>query len=568
MRAALFSLFVVVLTCASAALAQPDNYGQFAPPDAFEDGSPLAYYGSENEWSRRQFTAERAEQEYKRRGQRHILLIMDGQAQQAAKSCRKFLAKDPDDLESLFALSVAQCQLGETDGAFETMKQAVEAGLPFERFVAGPRDLLAPLSSSAAFEKYRFKHSVRLIHGPMLGAMTHSSAQFWVRTADESKVTVQVFAPESHSRAYRTASERSLKANDYTGVVLVDGLEPDTQYSYRVAVDGIWYPSKGHAFRTFPTPGAAAKFSVAFGGCAGYAPENERMWDTIRSFDPAALLMLGDNVYIDLAEEAGPLHRYTYYQRQSRPEFRRLIRSVPVFATWDDHDAAIDDAWLGPYRERPAWKPSMLKLQQENWNNPAYGDAEWPGCWFKFAIGNVEFFVLDCRYYRTNPFAEERTMLGPVQKTWLLKGLKESAAEFKVIASSVAWASGAKPGSRDTWDGFPEEREEIFSAIADHKIDGVLLLSADRHRSEAWKIPRPNAYPLYDLLSARLTNTHRHDLVPGTLFDYNDKCSFGMLSFDSKADDPQVKYQIVSIDGEIVHALTIKKSALTMRDGN
>ena len=83
------------------------------------------------------------------------------------------------------------------------------------------------------------------------------------------------------------------------------------------------------------------------------------------------MLMLGDNVYIDLAEQAGPLHRYSYYQRQSRPEFRRLTESVPMFAIWDDHDAAIDDVWFGPYRDKPAWKPSMLQLQKENWINPS-----------------------------------------------------------------------------------------------------------------------------------------------------------------------------------------------------
>jgi alkaline phosphatase D len=268
-------------------------------------------------------------------------------------------------------------------------------------------------------------------------------------------------------------------------------------------------------------------------------------------------------VYIDLPREAGPLHRYTYYQRQSRPEFRRLTGSVPVFATWDDHDAAVDDIWLGPYRDKPKWKPSMLKLQKENWNNPSYGDPNWPACWFKFAVGNVDFFVLDCRYYRTNPFAEKRTMLGPTQKAWLLRELKLSNATFKIIASSVAWASGAKPGSRDTWDGFPEERNEIFSSIDDNSIGGVILLSADRHRSDAWKISRPDGYPLYDLMSARLTNVETHELMPGALFGYNEKCSFGLLTFDTTDNDPKVTYDVVNIDGETVHSLTIKRSELT-----
>jgi alkaline phosphatase D len=172
--------------------------------------------------------------------------------------------------------------------------------------------------------------------------------------------------------------------------------------------------------------------------------------------------------------------------------------------------------------------------------------------------------MLDCRYYRTNPFGEKPTMLGPAQKQWLLRELKTSTAMFKVIAASVAWAAGAKPGSRDTWDGFPEEREEIFSWIENHRIEGVVLLSADRHRSEAWRIPRPNGYPLYDLLSARLTNVHTHELVEGPLFGYNDNCSFGLLTFDATGADPQVKYEIVNINGETVHELTIKRSELQL----
>ena len=68
-----------------------------------------------------------------------------------------------------------------------------------------------------------------------------------------------------------------------------------------------------------PTPGTPGTFTIAFGGCAGYTPANERMWDTIAGHTPHAFLILGDNVYIDLPEQPGPFHDYTYYQRQSAP---------------------------------------------------------------------------------------------------------------------------------------------------------------------------------------------------------------------------------------------------------
>ena len=80
-----------------------------------------------------------------------------------------------------------------------------------------------------------------------------------------------------------------------------------------------------------------------------YYPAYERIWDTIRLRDPHAFLILGDNVYLDLPGPVGPFHDYTYYQRQSRPEFRRLVAGTPIYAIWDDHDAGIDDVFLGPY---------------------------------------------------------------------------------------------------------------------------------------------------------------------------------------------------------------------------
>ena len=53
--------------------------------------------------------------------------------------------------------------------------------------------------------------------------------------------------------------------------------------------------------------------------------------------------------------------------------------------------------------------------------------------------------------------------------------------------------------------------------------------------------------------------------MPGSLFGYNEKCSFGLLSFDTTLSDPTVTYQIISIDNEPVHTLTIRKNRLIYR---
>ncbi len=510
------------------------------------------------------FRQERADSLYKRRGQRQLLAILDGHAQQAVKLCRARISQEPDDLESWFMLCVAQCQLGDLPQAMTVMRRAVAAGLPVERFLAGPRQLLEPLTSSEAFHEFLSQQPVRWLHGPMLGAVTDGGARLWVRTPTETKVTVRVFREPENGQPAAAASCETTRDADYTGVLHINGLMPDTPYYYELLLGEETQPrGKRQTFRTYPKTGRPARFRIAFGGGAGFTPQHERIWDTMASFDLAGCLLLGDNVYIDLPEQPGPLHRYTYYRRQSRPEFLRLMGSTPIYAIWDDHDAAIDDVWLGPHVDRPAWKRPMLSLFQQNWNNPSYGNRETPGCWFRFSIGDVDLFLLDCRFYRTNPFGTKPSMLGPVQKAWLAEGLKTSQATFKLVVSSVAWAPEAKPGSRDTWDGFPAEREEIFSWIKSEQIDGVLLISADRHRSDAWRIERKDAYPLYDLMSSRLTNIHTHELMEPALFGYNEKCSFGLLTFETEREDPQVTYQIVNIDGEIMNRLVIPRSELS-----
>jgi uncharacterized lipoprotein NlpE involved in copper resistance len=52
------------------------EYGHYAPPDAFEEDSLFAYYGSENEWNRRMFSEKAANRQYKRSGQRLLLFVL------------------------------------------------------------------------------------------------------------------------------------------------------------------------------------------------------------------------------------------------------------------------------------------------------------------------------------------------------------------------------------------------------------------------------------------------------------------------------------------------------------
>jgi len=501
-------------------------------------------------------------QEYKKENREAIAKIVDGNADVAIRHFENYLQDHPGDLESLYGLAVAYAQKQDIDRAMQYVKQAVDAGLPFARFLAGPRDLLKPLTDTAEFKELSEKQAVEFLHGPMLGCVTDKSAKFWFRTADEVPVQVRISASEDMDSAIESAVGKTKKARDFTAVAAVQGLKPDTQYYYELLVNGKAEP-KRWSFRTFPARGAKAKFEIGFGGGAGYTPWHERMWNTIAGHNLRAFLFLGDNVYIDNPTRPA-VQQYCYYRRQSRPEYRAFTASAAIYAIWDDHDFTTNDAGGGPEIAKPKWKIPVWQVFRHNWNNPYYGGGkEQPGCWFDFSIGDVDVFMLDGRYYRTDPKREHPSMLGPAQKKWLFEKLKDSKGTFKILVSPVPWSYGAKPGSLDPWQGYKQEREEIFSFLEQNKINGVILISADRHRSDVWKIERPDGYTLYEFESSKLTNVHKHGIMPGALFGYNEKCSFGLLGFDTTITDPQVTYKIINIDDEVVHAFSLQKSQLS-----
>lgn len=456
--------------------------------------------------------------------------------------------------ESAFVKWLESLARGQLEEAEQFGNQALELGLPPERLVVGPRELTERLPrDSKLMRMVDERITSKLVHGPMVGAVTDQSASIWLRTLGDAQVAVSCI--ETGERIV----VQTRREADWVAVLTLSDLKPDREYQYLVELDGqVCATSK---LRTYHQEGQPGIFKVGFGGGAGYVPEWERMWDTILQREPNAFLMMGDNVYIDQPEQS-LTQRYCYYRRQSRPEWRRFTSKTAIYSIWDDHDFGTNDCVPGPEIDQPSWKRPVWEVFKQNWVNPAYGGGqEQPGCWFDFHVGDVHFIMLDGRYYRD---LKAGSMLGPVQKQWLLKTLENSAATFKVIASPVPFTAGIKRGSRDPWDGFPEEREEIFDWIETEQIEGVFLVAADRHRTDLRKTQRPDAYDLYEFESSRLTNHHTHPVVKtdGLVWGYNTTCSFGLMTFDTTQIDPQVTFECVDLEGTTQYKHVLKLSQL------
>ena len=431
-----------------------------------------------------------------------------------------------------------------------------------------PDAKMADFADDPKFKALVEEHDLHLFGGPMLGQLAHDSVAIWVRTAKEAEVEIIAW-PKGASREVTNTSGKmkTTSENDLAATLRLQHLAPTTEYFYDVMIDGksVYKDGKFPLLKTTPKPGTGGDIRIAFGGGARYNPPKEFIWDTIASFQPDAFLFLGDNLYMDLPLRRD-VQRLYYYRRQLRPEYRRLLSRSAAYAIWDDHDFGANDCEGGPEIDKPAWKIPVWKVFKENWVNASYGGGEkLPGCWFKFRMGDVEFFMTDGRYYRAfkGRTGADKTMLGPEQKAWLKKALKESDATFRVICSGTLWTEHADKGGADSWWGCKEEREEIFSVIDEEKIDGVILLSADRHRTDVYRIDRPKGYPLYEFETSKLTNNHTHKTREKALFSYNKGNFFATVDFNCSKPDPSLTFRCITAEGKEIHAMTVKRSEIS-----
>jgi alkaline phosphatase D len=161
--------------------------------------------------------------------------------------------------------------------------------------------------------------------------------------------------------------------------------------------------------------------------------------------------------------------------------FRDLTAKVPCVGIWDDHDFGPNDS-----DGTLPGKAESLRAFREAWANPAFGEAENPGCYFKFTRGDVDFFMLDVRYHRSPDKGEkneQKTMLGGKQLAWLKREIAASKAKFKFIGSGSVFESG---GPLDSWTSYPAERRALLDSLRD--IEGVVFLTGDRHFTAGYQI--------------------------------------------------------------------------------
>lgn len=329
-----------------------------------------------------------------------------------------------------------------------------------------------------------------LTDGPLIGGVTDNSAKVFVRTDSSASVVIELSKDASLASSILTPPVWTLAEVDFTTIVKLTDLQPQTTYYYRILVDGIPQQNAPFpSFTSFPSPGATKDFSFAvvsdLVSVNKFPADPAPVYAQVMAETPAFVLQIGDFDHRDpkTLEAMRQMHREVRgpYTASGLDFFRYIAPRFPVFHVWDDHDYGANNG----DKTFPG-RLAALKAFQEYYPTPDLANPV-AGIWHKFTYGQAEFFMLDLRSQRDPNFIPDgprKSMLDGNripngQKAWLKISLLTSTARWKFLISSVPFNPTSKP--KDGWGAFVTEWAEIVNFIRQFGIQGVIVISGDLH---------------------------------------------------------------------------------------
>jgi alkaline phosphatase D len=413
---------------------------------------------------------------------------------------------------------------------------------------------------------------LKLVSGPMQGHTTSNTTNLWLMVKNAKSVKVVLKDKETgtvFSQQQNTADTKQFK-NFAPLTFRFTGLKPSRHYHTQIEIDGKLL-KKDFSVKTF-SEDTTGNFSFLLGSCALHVPVGLRwlhpgieewIYMDMKKAEGDFMLWLGDYLYYFSKNYKSPEGMFKrQVQQRTHNLHMDFMRSRQQYSIWDDHEYGSNNS-----NKHFKFRNESLELHQLFWSNPSYGTEDNPGVYFFFSYKDVDFFMLDCRYHRTEELIAGAEMLGEKQLQWLMDGLKNSKAPFKFVGVGTQVLNPISPN--ESFYKYPEEYRKLMDFLLKEKITGVIFLTGDRHHSELIKINREEAYPLFDFTSSAITTFRRKTSksgeknnafrVPGTLFD---RQNYGRISITGTPGNRVCKLQTYNNRGKLAWEVNIGENDL------
>ena len=377
-------------------------------------------------------------------------------------------------------------------------------------------------------------------HGVASGFPRRRGGVLWTKLTGldrTSRVPYEVATDPGFRKVVKRGTALARRKHDWNVSADVNGLKPSTQYYYRFSTGAD--ESMVGRFRTALPADSRQPVRIGFFSCQNYRVGHFNAHAGLAAEDDLDLVLcLGDYIYEqeffpftvreDTTGDNGDAdvqklreYRQKYRLYQSDPDLQAMHAAHPFISVWDDHEIEENHAGRNPSskadhdEETGGGRPRRIPYRQRR--NNAYhaffeamprkrrsGDAN--RIFGRAQLGSlVDLFALDCRQYRdpqpcddrlAAPCPDQNTpgrkLLGNRQKRWLLDGLDNSDATWKLLGSSIMLMgfnnAPTVSFNVDGWDGYGAERREVIEHIQDRGIDNVASLVGDVHTFFAGRI--------------------------------------------------------------------------------
>ena len=363
-------------------------------------------------------------------------------------------------------------------------------------------------------------------------------------------------------------------ATDFTRPFVLDGLQPDTSYSYAIETKSLsgreTRRGSTGSFRTAPVSDRWRPIRFAAITCQDYACRDHRdgfkTYESIRRLSPAFLVSTGDNVYYDIdlpMATSVELARYHWHRMYSQPMLKEFFRTTPGYWLKDDHDSFEDDGWKTrqPLRVAPmTWQDlAPVFLEQVPIGKKTYRSFRWGK--------GLEIWLVETRDFRSpnpDPDGPGKSIWGAEQKAWLKKSLLASDANFRVLISpDCIVGPGGEPerahfelpeGGADSQGdgGFGHEGREFRHWVRENKLDNLVVVNGDRHWQYHSVDPETG---LHEFSCGAVSDSHASHFPYDPKYHRFLRIKGGFITVSVEGTDasPKLLVQHHDVDGQVVH---------------